>query len=85
MLVKAKLQLLIVKFIVAPVCSMRGLSAIALNTFLSTFKFKLLKVPNWKINNNFNNKININTLLFLSADFKPAASQTLFIHSLKKF
>lgn len=42
MLVKAKLQLLIVKFIVAPVCSMRGLSAIALNTFLSTFKYKLL-------------------------------------------
>lgn len=35
-LVKDKLQLLIVKLTLAVVCSMRGLSDIALNTFLST-------------------------------------------------
>lgn len=36
MLVKDKLQLLMVKVILAALCSMRGLSAMALNTFLST-------------------------------------------------
>lgn len=34
--VKDKLQLLIVKLTLAAVCSIRGLSAMALNTFLST-------------------------------------------------